>query len=76
MGLWSIPPCSFPLEDKCSVPSTVCVQLVICPAEDLSSLSAVGDCSTATGSHRQDSPPRNWLKFSFHVLPHDLYLEL
>lgn len=42
----------------------------------LSSPPPMGDCSTAKGSHRQDSPPRNWLKFSFLVLPHDLYLEL
>lgn len=75
VGLGSIPTCSFPPEDKLgSVPFTVCVQL--CPAEELSSRSAMRDCSTAKGSHRQDSSPRNWLKFSFHVLPHYLYLEL
>lgn len=49
VGLQSIPPCSFSPEDKCSVPSTVCVQL--CPAENLSLLFPMGDSSTARESY-------------------------
>lgn len=72
MGLQSIPSCSFSPEDKCSAPSTVCVQL--CPAEDLSLLFPMGSSYAAKDS--QDSPPRNWLKYSFVLFSHDLYIEL